>query len=512
MRMLGRLSWSVAFALVIVGGCAVDDELTDSVGQAATGTLVSAIEAETMTTSSTKVAIVSDAAASGGKALLYWVAGSATKSVTLGSAANTIAIVARGDQCSGAPEAVVKVDGVQVMFKAVAATTWTEYTATGSFGAGAHTVEVSFSNDFYQSGVCDRNLRLDKVAFYQSSTTPTCTTCAAQGKNCGTISDGCGGTLTCGTCTSPQTCGGGGTANVCGTTTTTTDAGTTTDSGTTDSGTTTGDIVLAAIGDINPSGGFGATTNPGRTAQNIRNMNPLNVLGLGDFQYTQGTSSAIAGGFDKNFADLKPRILPTAGPTHDVASATDQLGYSTYWGRDAFKAYSTNMGNWHIISLPSAVYRYGVDTAGVLAWLQSDLDANTRPCTLAFWHEPYWSRSTSTHPVGSNSIMEPKVKPWMDALYAHGAELVLTGHQHNYQRFAPMRPDGTVDQANGLREFVVGSGGIGFYPFNSAGLNVESSNDNTYGVLKMTLKSNGYSWQFVPNTTGYTDSGSGTCH
>jgi hypothetical protein len=291
MRMIGRLSLSALVALVIFGGCAIEEgETTDTLGQAATGTLVAAIEAETMTTSSTKIVSFSDAAASGGKGLLYWVAGSASKSVSLPSPANTLVVVARGDQCNGAPDAVLKVDGVQVATRSVTATTWTEYTAAGTFAAGTHTVEVSFPNDVYVSGSCDRNLRLDRVAFYQSTTT-TCTTCAAQNKNCGTISDGCGGTLTCGTCTSPQTCGGGGTANVCGTSPT--DAGTATDAATpVDSGTSAGDFIIAAIGDINPSGVAGSTTNPGRTAQNIRNMNPTYALGLGDFQYTTGSLSA----------------------------------------------------------------------------------------------------------------------------------------------------------------------------------------------------------------------------
>lgn len=270
-------------------------------------------------------------------------------------------------------------------------------------------------------------------------------------------------------------------------------------------------FVLAAVGDINPSGVSGATTNPGLTAQTIRNIAPTYFLGLGDFQYTQGTLAAILGGYDKNFGDLKARTLPTAGPTHDVASATDQLGYASYWGKDGFKGYSVDVGNWHIVQLPSAAYRYAVDPAGVLAWLKADLAASTKPCTLAFWHEPYWSRSTSTHPTGSNGILTSDEKPWLDALYAAGAELILNGHQHNYQRFAPMRPDGTPDPI-GLREIVSGVGGIGFYTFDGVAPNVEASNDNTYGVLKVTLGSSGYAWQFVPNTSGFTDSGSGTCH
>lgn len=421
-------------------------------------TVSQVIEAETLTPTSGNVAVFSDTTASAGKGLVYWTNGAASGSLTTSGTTTSLVVRARGDQCTAPVQMTVAVDGANVLTANVAQTAWTDFTAPVSIPSGSHTIAVTFTGDSYVAGSCDGNLRVDKISL-----------------------------------------GGGG-------------ATTTPDAGSTDSGTTTGSVVIAAVGDINPSGVAGATTNPGLTAQNIRNMAPTYFLGLGDFQYTQGTLSAILGGYDKNFGDLKAKTLPTAGPTHDVASASDQLGYKDYWGRDAFKAYSVDVGNWHIVSLPSAVHRYGVDTAGVLSWLENDLTANTKPCTLAFFHEPYWSRSTSTHSTSSNGILTPAVKPWIDALYNHGAELILNGHQHNYQRFAKMRPDGTP-AANGVREILSGAGGIGFYAFNGTAPNVEASNDNTYGVLKVTLKSNGYDWQFVPNTAGgFTDSGSDVCH
>jgi hypothetical protein len=97
-----------------------------------------------------------------------------------------------------------------------------------------------------------------------------------------------------------------------------------------------GPIVIAAVGDINGPGATGPSSNPGRTAQTIRDMAPTYFLGLGDFQYSAGTTSEIAGGYEVNFGDLKSKTRPTAGPTHDVASASDQLGYQDYWGRDTW--------------------------------------------------------------------------------------------------------------------------------------------------------------------------------
>lgn len=473
------------------------------------GAVLGVLEAEVMLPISGSPTVKNETGASGGKLLAFYRAGAAEGSLAIAQAATQLTVRARGDLCQGSPNLVVRLNGGVVFSTPVDSTTLADYTVGLNVPLGTHTLRVDFNNDHYVAGTCDRNLWVDRLTLSKGAGKCVPVTCSSQGKNCGSLSDGCGGTLDCGSCAAPATCGGSGIANVCGVATVPVDAGLPLPA---DAGSPSpGDIVIAAIGDINPGGVYGATTNPGRTAQNIRNMSPQYILGLGDFQYTAGTLSAIQGAFDRNFGDLKAKILPTAGPTHDIASATDPLGYTAYWGRDPFKGYSMDVGNWHLVSLPSAVYRYGVDTAGVTAWLNADLAANTKPCTLAFWHEPYWSRSTSNHPATAAGVQTAAVKPWIDALYAHRADLVLAGHQHNYQRFAPMRPDGTAD-SNGLRTFVVGSGGIGFYTFNNTPPNVDASNDNTYGVLKLTLKAGGYDFEFVPNTSGFVDSGSGVCH
>ena len=457
---------------------------------------VASFEAETMTRGSF-ISVFSDTAASGGRGIVYYQNGAATTSLSLPSAASSVIVRARADLCSGSPAMTLKIDRAAAGSATVSSTSWTDVTFAASVGAGAHAVEIDFTNDFYGGTGCDRNLRLDVVTFSGDGGGGGCvpTTCAELGDNCGMVSDGCGGTLDCGTCSGGQTCGGGGTPNVCG------------------GGGGGGDVIIAAVGDINPSGVSGSTTNPGLTAQNIRNQSPAYFLALGDHQYTQGTLSAILGGYDKNFHDLYAITRPTPGPTHDIASATDQLGYKDYWKRDGFTPYSFDAGSWHIISMPSTALRYGVNVAGVQTWLQNDLAGNSKPCVLAFWHEPYWSRSTSTHPTGSNGILTSAERPWLDVLYQYRVDLILNGHQHNYQRFAPMRPDGTLDQAGGLREIISGAGGIGFYSFNGSAPNVEASNDNTYGILKVTLGASSYSWRFVSNSAGgFSDSGQTACH
>jgi hypothetical protein len=266
------------------------------------------------------------------------------------------------------------------------------------------------------------------------------------------------------------------------------------------------DVVVMAAGDFQGSRGVGGRA--GAVADVIRGAGPDIVLGLGDFQYQYGSLAALRAGFDMNFGTLKPLFRPTAGPTHDVSGASDTNGgYAQYWGRAPFEGYSFDIGDWHVVQLPSAAYRYGVDPDRVLAWLDADLDRNRKRCTLAFWHEPYWTRPTATH--GRTTA----VKPWVKALYDHGAEVILNGHQHNYQRFAPQDPEDRSDPARGIRSFVVGSGGIGIYGFTGTAPNVESSDATTFGALKLTLHPDGYEWEFERAAGGsFADSGSGRCH
>jgi hypothetical protein len=234
---------------------------------------------------------------------------------------------------------------------------------------------------------------------------------------------------------------------------------------------------------------------------------PDAILGIGDFQYP--TIDAIGEGFDRVFGPKRrgwwSRIRPTAGPTHDVRGCSDDA-YASYWGRDPMKGYSFDLGAWHIVSLPSAAYRYGCDTRGVLAWLESDLAVHRRPCTLAFWQDPYWTRPTARHG------RERELRPWIEALYEHGADVVLQASNHNYQRFDPQDPRDRRDPARGLRSFVVGTGGIGLYRFTGTAPNLAAASDRTHGALRLDLHAEGYDWRFLPTAGSFADAGSGRCH
>jgi len=138
-------------------------------------------------------------------------------------------------------------------------------------------------------------------------------------------------------------------------------------------------------------------------------------------------------------------------------------------------------------------------------WLRADLAATTQECTLAYWHHPRFSSGSHGSSTKSQAIWQ--------ALYEAGAEVVIVGHDHNYQRFAPQTPDGREDLQHGIREFVAGTGGSGHYSFHSPIANTEAYNVDTYGVLKLTLSPGAYAWEFIPVAgQSYRDAGSGTCH
>ena len=139
-------------------------------------------------------------------------------------------------------------------------------------------------------------------------------------------------------------------------------------------------------------------------------------------------------------------------------------------------------------------------------WLRADLAAHPAACTLAYWHHPRFSSGAST-------ATTPAWQPFWNALYDAGADVVLNGHDHDYERFAPQDPSGVADPARGIREFVVGTGGAEPLRFGTTQPNSEVRNATRYGVLKLTLHAAGYDWQFVPVAgQTFTDAGSGTCH
>ena len=171
--------------------------------------------------------------------------------------------------------------------------------------------------------------------------------------------------------------------------------------------------------------------------------------------------------------------------------------------------YSYDLGAWHIVALNSECDEVGGCNASSPQgqWLKQDLTQHATLCTLAYFHKPLFS-SGGKH--GNN----PQMKPLWDMLFHAGVDVVVNGHDHNYERFAPQDPDGKSDASHGIREFVVGTGGKNSH--RKIGVPVAQSevrNDDTFGVLKLTLHATGYDWEFVPEAgKTFHDSGSSTCH
>lgn len=235
------------------------------------------------------------------------------------------------------------------------------------------------------------------------------------------------------------------------------------------------------------------------------------VLTLGDNVYESGTAKEFADCYDPTWGRVKARTKPVPG-NHDFYTERGQA-YFDYFGEAVGKPgkgyYSYDMGEWHVVALNSNCEAIGGCSANSpqIRWLKADLAANEdKACTLAYFHHPLFTS-------GKYRPGLPKVRPLWEALYAAGADVVLSGHDHNYQRFAPQDPNGRADPKRGIRQFVVGTGGKSFYPIESPIENGEVYNDDTFGVLKLKLGEGGYEWHFIPvKGKTFSDSGSAKCH
>jgi hypothetical protein len=229
------------------------------------------------------------------------------------------------------------------------------------------------------------------------------------------------------------------------------------------------------------------------------------VFTAGDNAYGEGTAAEFSSCYQPSWGRHKQRTRPAPG-NHDY-NTSGASGYFGYYGAAAGPPgrgyYSYDLGDWHVVSLNSNIDMSAGSAQG--QWLRADLAASTRRCALAYWHHPRFSSSD-----GHGSSTEPQ--PLWDALYEAGAEIVVSGHNHVYERFAPQTPGGQSDPVRGIREFVVGTGGTGLHGFGGAIANSEVRYRG-HGVLKLTLRPNGYDWQFIPVAGDtFTDGGSGSCH
>lgn len=260
-------------------------------------------------------------------------------------------------------------------------------------------------------------------------------------------------------------------------------------------------VILVGAGDIADCGSDGDE----QTARLLDSI-PGTIFTAGDNAYSDGAPSEFAGCYNPSWGRHKTRTRPSPG-NHDFRSSRGGP-YYRYFGAHAgdpgLGYYSFDLGAWHVISLNSNI---GMKAGSPQErWLRADLAATRAKCVIAYWHHPRFSSSN-----GHGN--DPSTTPLWRALYESGADIVLGGHDHTYERFAPQTPDGRADPERGIREFVVGTGGADHYGFDSAEPNSEVRNGDTWGVLKLTLMPDAYRWQFVPVAgKTFSDSGSGRCH
>jgi hypothetical protein len=271
-------------------------------------------------------------------------------------------------------------------------------------------------------------------------------------------------------------------------------------------------VLFVGAGDIAscPGSGQGGTA---ALLATVPTTGSNTVFAAGDNAYPNGALTDYQTCYDLTWGAQKARTRPVPG-NHEYQTP-GAAGYWQYFtafsptvavGDSGHYWYSYDLGTWHIIALNSE------DTVTVGSpqerWLQTDLAASTKQCTLAYWHRPLFSSGT-THP--SEAYLQPL---WQD-LYTAGAEIVVSGHEHNYERFAPQTALAGSDPARGIREFIAGTGGGSLYNSESTppAPNLEVFNGTTWGVLKLTLYTRTYTWEFVPVAGGtFTDQGTGSCH
>jgi acid phosphatase type 7 len=286
------------------------------------------------------------------------------------------------------------------------------------------------------------------------------------------------------------------------------------------------DPVVAAAGDIacQPPATRTSTACHHQDTANLLAVGDYDaVLPLGDVQYECGEPSAYQSVYDPSWGQFRSKSHPAAGEneyTSATCSTPGASGYFTYFEGAASPNqpgctsacpgyYSYDLGSWHVVVLNTNCSQPGVGGCGSTSpqgrWLAADLAAHPNQCILAYWHVPRWRHDGT---VSSSSSY------FTTALYNAGAEVVLSGNSHFYARSAPQSPSGAADPVNGIRQFIVGTGGKSLQALSSnLDPEVEARQNTTYGILELTLHPDGYSWRFVPEAgRTFTDSGSQSCH
>jgi len=243
---------------------------------------------------------------------------------------------------------------------------------------------------------------------------------------------------------------------------------------------------------------------------NLLDSIPGTIFAVGDLVYPDPSGDYFAKCWAPTWGRFRDRMIPTAGNhEYNMPGAPEYYSYFGPTAVDPQKGYySFNLGTWHVVVLNAECSQIGgcTATSSEGMWLQSDLAANPVACTLALWHEPLYT----SYPGGPTT----SVQPFWQILYNAGADLVINGHIHNYERFAPQDPNGNLDLTRGIREIIVGTGG----EYTGCGTASPVANSqklicDTNGVIKLTLHPTSYDWQLIPIAgETATDSGTTSCH
>jgi hypothetical protein len=262
-------------------------------------------------------------------------------------------------------------------------------------------------------------------------------------------------------------------------------------------------ITLTGAGDIADCSLAGA----GQTAAIVAAQTGW-VFTVGDNAYENGSTADFTNCYAPTWGRVLDRtILPVAG-NHDW-NTDGAAGYRAYFGDraapDGVTWYSMTAGSWHVIVLDSDCAKVGgCDASSPQGrWLAADLRSNPVRCTVAFWHHPRFSSGEHGD--------DPEVAPFWEMLHAAHADLVINGHDHDYERFAPMDPSGTEERPGGIREIVIGTGGAELRSFTHAAPGTEFRQAGTWGVLRLTLHPLNYTWEFLPVQGLLADAGSTPC-
>jgi 3',5'-cyclic AMP phosphodiesterase CpdA len=289
------------------------------------------------------------------------------------------------------------------------------------------------------------------------------------------------------------------------------------------------DPVIAGAGDI--ACGSNSTSAQCRqmvTSDELLGIAPAAVLALGDVQYEFGEYQNFLNFYEPSWGRVKGITYPVVGNheygTSDAAGCGYACGYFDYFngigqafGRAGERNkgyYAVDVGAWRLYAMNSNCSRTGAPGCGPgsaqLRFLEEDLAAHPRQCSLMFMHHPLFTSDTRDF---DGEDFRALLRPLWQAFYDHGGDVVLTGHTHFYERFAPQTPQGQLDPARGIRQFIVGTGGRNVYSAGALEPNSEVRVEKTMGVIKMALHASSYDWQFVPEPgKTLTDSGTQRCH